>query len=118
MKRILLVDDDAELVAELAEALEGGDFLVDVAGDANECARRIAAGRYDLLLLDYKLPGGDGIGLLQRLRGRMDIPPVILISGSLNLSDLVAAAGLQRVVKAIVSKPFDIGVLVAAINSG
>jgi DNA-binding response OmpR family regulator len=115
--RILLIDDDAELAAEMAEALAGEGHQVDMAGDPDEGRRRMAGCRYDLVLLDYKLPGYDGIELLKRMLGHQDIPPVILISGSLNLTDLVNQAGLQHVVKAVVAKPFNISDLIAMIHS-
>ena len=114
--RILLIDDDAELAAEMAEALEGERYQVDIAGDPDDARRLLAGGRYDLLLLDYKLPRYDGIELLKRMLGHQDIPPVILISGSLNLTDLVNEAGLQDIVKTVVGKPFTINELITAVS--
>jgi DNA-binding response OmpR family regulator len=59
-KRILLVEDEPEIQAVLAEALRGKSYAVDFAGTVREAKGCLAAQAYDLVIADWKLPDGDG----------------------------------------------------------
>jgi DNA-binding response OmpR family regulator len=80
MKRILVVDDE-ESIRELyrAELAEEG-YEVDLAGDGLQALRRLDAFRPDLVTLDVKMPGIDGIETLRRIRVRNPTVPVILVT--------------------------------------
>jgi len=80
MKRILVVDDE-ESIRELyrAELAEEG-YEVDLAGDGLQALRRLDAFRPDLVTLDVKMPGIDGIETLRRIRERHPTVPVILVT--------------------------------------
>ena len=80
MKRILVVDDE-ESIRELyrAELAEEG-YEVDLAGDGLLALRRIDAFRPDLVTLDVKMPGIDGIETLRRIREKNPTLPVILVT--------------------------------------
>jgi response regulator RpfG family c-di-GMP phosphodiesterase len=103
--RLLLVDDDAGLRALLRTTFEVVDIEVDEAESADAAARRVAANRPDVIVLDIMMPGVDGLEYCRRLK---DDPmtrniPVVLLSGSEG-STLVSsdAAGAD----AFVRKPF------------
>ena len=80
MKRILVVDDE-ESIRELyrAELAEEG-YEVELAGDGLQALRRLDAFRPDLVTLDVKMPGIDGIETLRRIRERNPTVPVILVT--------------------------------------
>jgi DNA-binding response OmpR family regulator len=80
MKRILVVDDE-ESIRELyrADLAEEG-YEVDLAGDGLQALRRLDAFRPDLVTLDVKMPGIDGIETLRRIRERHPTLPVVLVT--------------------------------------
>ena len=80
MKRILVVDDE-ESIRELyrAELAEEG-YEVELAGDGLQALRRLDAFRPNLVTLDVKMPGIDGIETLRRIREMHPTVPVILVT--------------------------------------
>jgi CheY-like chemotaxis protein/phosphoribosyl 1,2-cyclic phosphodiesterase len=79
--RVLLVDDDAMVQDLVLDVLGPDDYLVEVAADAEQALDRIAGNRPDLVLLDLRLPGIDGLELLERLRRdrtTANLPVIIL----------------------------------------
>src|SRR5438067_1467898 len=110
-KRILLVDDDASLRAVVAETLRGEGYAVDEASDGAEALEQLRAAPPDLVLLDLAMPVVDGHGFIaawHAQENRGDIP-IIILSATPALPDAPQEAG----VKAILLKPFDVGVLLA-----
>jgi two-component system, OmpR family, alkaline phosphatase synthesis response regulator PhoP len=100
MHKILLVDDLGIDVMLTRVALEGHGTgcRIATAADGDEAFRMLARERFDLLLLDIKMPRVDGFELLARLRAEnVAHPPVIVVSGSGLQSDRVRAAALGAV---------------------
>jgi two-component system OmpR family response regulator len=58
--QILVVDDDREIRTLLGRYLDGQGFRVSVAADRRECEQKLAAGQFDLIVLDVMLPDGSG----------------------------------------------------------
>jgi len=91
--RILIVDDDEFIRSLLQEVLELADYLVEVAEDGEHAWEKIdsAPSRFDLMLLDKKMPCLDGIGLLKRLKSdeRFKELPVIMLTGDNQQQDIV-----------------------------
>lgn len=81
--RILLIDDHALFRGGVKYLLRGLDDGVetDEAGDCGQALEKLGAGRYDLVLLDLKLPGANGIDALASLREAAPGTPVIVLSG-------------------------------------
>ena len=77
--RILVVDDDPQMLRYLRDALTGAGYAPVVTGDAEEVAGLVAMHRPGLVLLDLLLPGTDGIALMERIPELSDLP-VIFIS--------------------------------------
>jgi two-component system response regulator PhoP len=110
--RVLLVEDEPRLAANLAAALrEGPGFAVDSAPDG-ETGDLMAAGRcYDLVILDLMLPKLDGQTVLRRIRARRDATPVLILTareGKATIVELLNAGADDYL-----AKPFDLGELIA-----
>jgi two-component system, NtrC family, nitrogen regulation response regulator NtrX len=90
-KKILVVDDEVNVRASLRMVLEGAGYSVLFCSSAAEFEKQLPAGRADACLLDVRLPDGNGIELLQKLRQSDNHSPVIMISGHGTIADAVAA---------------------------
>ena len=81
--RVLIVDDDPALLQALPQALRlrMGGVTVETADSAAAALDRIAAGDFDAIVTDIKMPGMDGLGLLAEIRGRQPDTPTLMITG-------------------------------------
>lgn len=80
MKRILIVEDDAAILAELKELLQNAGYQAEEMKDFAHAAETIAAANADLLLLDINLPGLNGELLLREIRKTSQIPVIMVTS--------------------------------------
>ncbi len=78
--RILLVDDEEAITANLAPFLQRGGFAVAVATDGEEALKRVAGFKPELIVLDVLMPRLDGRAVLRRLRQAGNWTPVILLT--------------------------------------
>src|SRR5688572_21758247 len=78
--RVLIVDDDEEMLAELAISL-GEKLEITVVSGGRAALEEIATHEFDAIVLDLHMPGFDGEAVLQELARRRSRPPVILASG-------------------------------------
>jgi DNA-binding response OmpR family regulator len=85
MKRVVVVDDDAGVRALLTRALRGDGFRVDAFGSAEEALDAIVADPPGFVLMDFSLPGRNGVQLARELKERLHdmTPPLALVTGSL-----------------------------------
>jgi two-component system response regulator HydG len=81
MARLLVVDDDHAFRVSTAALLRADGHEVDVAPDANAAAQALKTRSYDLVLLDLRMPGIDGIQFVETLRIWGEKVPVLMISG-------------------------------------
>ena len=87
--RILLVDDEGELANPLSHLLTREGYTVDVAYDGDRGSRLAAEGDYDLLILDWMLPGQSGLEICQMLRSRGNATPVLFLTAKDTIDDRV-----------------------------
>ncbi|HUU26754.1 MAG TPA: response regulator [archaeon] len=80
MKRLLIVDDENNLRLLYKTEFEAEGYHVDTAGDAKEALSMFEREHYDLVILDIKMPGMDGIEALGKFLGRDNKLPVIINS--------------------------------------
>ncbi len=115
-KRVLVVDDDPELVAIVRAALLTRGYDVSVAGDGAEALAQIECTRPDLMLLDLVMPRRSGINVLDRMvRGSIRSTPVIMMTATDELKHRECAA--MRGVSVFLSKPFPIEELLAEVDT-
>jgi DNA-binding response OmpR family regulator len=112
--RILLVEDEPELGAALAARLKAEGFVVDLAASLGEAIEAVLGAEYRLLLLDRRLPDGDGLSLLPVLRTRPAPPPAIVLTALDDVPDRVA--GLDAGAEDYLIKPFAFEELLARIR--
>ena len=113
--RILLVEDDRVLADALSRALVQSAHAVDVVSTGEEADRALALGIYDLAILDIGLPGLSGLEVLQRLRARKAMTPVLMLTAFDTLADRVR--GLDLGADDYLAKPFDLPELEARVRS-
>ncbi|MDD5454855.1 MAG: response regulator [Candidatus Ratteibacteria bacterium] len=111
VKRILIIDDDMELCEELSEILEEEGFEVDCAFTPAEGQKQLKTNKYDIVLLDFKLPQMSGIDFLKKEHECLKNKKVFIISGSLSIKNLIEEQNLSHLVSGVFSKPFDIEAL-------
>ena len=81
-KKILIVDDDKQIVLLLASRLKANKYEIVVAYDAMQAVAKAFSEKPDLILLDIKMPGGSGISVMDNLSNSAEtaITPVIVIT--------------------------------------
>lgn len=89
--RILLVEDEARLASVLSRALREEGHEIDVCGDGESALEQAERLRYDVVLLDWVLPGLDGLEVLRRWRARGVAVPVLLLSARGSVGERVQA---------------------------
>lgn len=115
---ILIVDDDEALASTLAEQLSlDGEFSVAEAADLAAAERLLSAegARFDLVLLDVRLPDGDGRDFCARIRRLGHRMPVIMLTGSDSEADVVS--GLDSGANDYIAKPFRLNELLARVRA-
>ncbi|MEU5987866.1 response regulator [Spirillospora sp. NPDC047418] len=114
MTRVLVVDDEPQLLRALRINLRARDYEVEVAADGTTALRRAGSWHPDLVVLDLGLPDLEGIEVIHGLRGWTEVP-IIVLSGRAGSGDKVEA--LEAGADDYVTKPFDIEELVARIRA-
>jgi two-component system response regulator (stage 0 sporulation protein F) len=104
MKKILVVDDESQIRLLYHELLSGG-YQVFTASDGHTALRRIHKDKPDLVILDIKLPGVNGVEILQQLGNKIKDLPFIVCSGVKNISEDPDVK--MSNVKAFLTKPVD-----------
>jgi two-component system, OmpR family, alkaline phosphatase synthesis response regulator PhoP len=115
MNRILLIEDDRNMAMGLVFnlKLEGFDVTHCVDGESGMAA--MADREFDLLMLDWMLPGVDGLEVLRQLRKKNVSVPVLLLTARDSKEDIVE--GLDSGADDYLAKPFDLNILMARIRS-
>ena len=115
--RILIVEDDKGIVSFLVKGLRAEGYATATASDGNSAIRLLdaTAEHFDLVLLDFGLPGTSGDDVLQVLRQRDTALPVIVLTARAEIADKVR--GLELGANDYVTKPFSFAELLARIRA-
>jgi len=105
--KILIVDDEIDIVNTVQYRLKSCDFDVITANDGKEGLEKVISEKPDLVLLDINMPIMDGHEMLERIRSRPDLKniPVIMLTAYSDRRDISKAADLG--IEHYVTKPFD-----------
>jgi len=112
--RLLVVEDEVDLLESLAQALREDGYAVDTADNGDDGYFKAKTWDYDAILLDWMLPKLNGIELLRRLR-RDKKTPVLLLTAKDAVSDRVA--GLDQGADDFLVKPFNLSELLARVRA-
>lgn len=112
--KILLVEDDAEIADFVVRGLREEGFSVNRAADGDEGWQQLRNSEWDVVLLDWWLPGTDGLTLLRRFRKRNQTTPVLFLTAREAVSDRVT--GLDNGADDYLCKPFAFAELLARIR--
>jgi serine/threonine protein kinase/DNA-binding response OmpR family regulator len=115
MSRILIIEDDQNLADLIRTLLELEEHTVDHCPTGDGGLTRILTIPYDLVLLDWHLPGLDGLEVLRRFRKRGASTPVILLTGKDSIDD--KELGLESGADDYLTKPFNMKELKARVRS-
>ena len=113
--RCLVVEDDPDIQADLARALEAAGFVVDRTGDGDDAWYRGDVEDYDAAVLDLGLPRLDGLSVLRRWRAAGRAFPVIVVSARGDWTEKVE--GIEAGADDYMAKPFEMGELVARVRA-
>ncbi len=113
--RVLMVEDESKVSSAVAHVLKKSQIQVDVAADGEEGLIMAESGIYDVLVLDIMLPGLSGLEILQTIRKKGDVTPVLLLTARDSIKDRVK--GLDCGADDYLVKPFALPELLARIKA-
>jgi DNA-binding response OmpR family regulator len=113
--KVLLVEDEKELVKSIAQALRHDGYICEVASTASEAQEKLLTFDYDCILLDIGLPDGNGLTILKGIRSAGKNDGVIIITAKNSLEDKVT--GLNFGADDYLAKPFFIPELLARVSA-
>lgn len=109
--RVLVIEDDAEIADFVVRGLREEGYTVELATDGADGGHALAHGPWDIIVLDWSLPGADGLTLLRRFRQAGHATPVLFLTARDAVSDRVR--GLDGGADDYLCKPFDYEELLA-----
>jgi two-component system, NtrC family, nitrogen regulation response regulator NtrX len=115
MSRILVIDDERSIRNTLKDILEYEKYQVDLAENGPTGLEKLKTGEYDVVLCDIKMPGMDGLEVLEKLAEQEYDSPVVMISGHGNIDTAVEA--IKKGAFDFIEKPLDLNRLLITIRN-
>ena len=113
--RLLLAEDEPDLLEALTAILEHSRYTVDAVDNGTDALSYAMTGQYDGLILDIMMPGMDGLAVLERLRAARINTPALFLTAKTQVDDRIR--GLDAGADDYISKPFDMGELLARVRA-
>jgi DNA-binding response OmpR family regulator len=114
--KLLIVEDEEKLARSLEKGLKAEGYIVDVANDSDAATTLVDANGYDLILLDWMIPGKhDGPELIKQWRTRHEPAPILLLTARTTIGDRVH--GLDAGADDYLTKPFSFDELLARVRA-
>jgi len=114
MSKVLLIEDDENLIKYIKEYLTAYEYFVDIVEDFNTVVEKVQQVNPDVIILDINLPKFDGFYFLKVIRRKFSVPIIIL---SARNGEAEQIRGMELGADDYVTKPFSIGILLAKINA-
>jgi DNA-binding response OmpR family regulator len=102
--KILIVEDEKELLLEIQEYLQREHFLCEIASDFHLAESSIATFEYDIAIIDISLPGGSGLDLVRMIKMLYPETGIIIVSAKNSIDDKLT--GLDLGADDYITKPF------------
>jgi two-component system, OmpR family, response regulator len=115
MAKVLLVEDDAEIAEVAVQVIREKNHIAEHAATVGEALDRLAASDFDLIVLDWNLPDGEGIEVLRSYRKKKGLAPVIMLTGKTTIDD--KEEGFEAGADDYLTKPFNARELNARIDA-
>ncbi|MGC9353442.1 MAG: sigma-54-dependent transcriptional regulator, partial [Mariniphaga sp.] len=115
MSKILVIDDERSIRNTLKDILEYEKYEVDLAEDGKKGLEMVKQTGYDIILCDIKMPGMDGIEVLEQLNVMAPDSPVVMISGHGNID--TAVESIKKGAYDFIEKPLDLNRLLITIRN-
>ncbi len=115
MAKVLIVDDEPAIRRTLRDILEFEKYEVDEALDGLECIAKLKKAKYDVVILDIKMPKMDGMEALERIQLLAPDTPVVMISGHANID--TAVESVKKGAFDFISKPPDLNRLLITLRN-
>jgi DNA-binding response OmpR family regulator len=113
--RCLIVEDDTKLALFLSRALHEEGYTADICGRGVDAITQVHGGTYDFVILDWMLPGMDGLAVCRELRQRGLTIPIIMLTARGEVGERVL--GLRAGADDYLGKPFELEELLARIQA-
>lgn len=114
--KILVVEDEEKIARSLKKGLSAEGYIVDIADDGDAAEALVGGGNYDLILLDWMIPGrNDGPELIKLWRERSESMPILMLTARTTIGDKVR--GLDVGADDYLSKPFSFDELLARVRA-
>lgn len=114
--KLLVVEDEIKLARSLEKGLQAEGYIVDISNDADTALTLVETSSYDLILLDWMIPGKmDGPGLIRTWRAAHEQAPILLLTAKTTIGDRVH--GLDAGADDYLTKPFSFDELLARIRA-
>jgi len=114
VKRVLIIEDDANIAELEKDYLELNAYQVDIENNGSSGLKKALTGIYDLVIVDLMLPGKDGYEIIKGIREEVEIPVIVISAKS---EDINKIRGLGYGADDYITKPFSPAELVARIKS-
>jgi DNA-binding NarL/FixJ family response regulator len=116
-KRLLVVDDEPNLLRAVAACLKAEHYEVSTARSGHEALMQLAESVPDLIISDIRMPGMDGYKLARQLRGspRTTLVPIVFLTAKDETADRIE--GFRAGIDAYLTKPFEPDELIAVVNA-
>ena len=115
MSKLLVVEDNLELAMILSTWLKAQGYVVDSVHSGEDAMQLLASFTYDLLILDWELPGIEGITVCERYRKKGGSSPILFLTGKADIDSKVT--GLESGADDYLAKPFEFPELGARVKS-
>lgn len=115
MAKILLAEDDHDLATRLVDFLEFEKYTVEHVADGTDASQMLELSSFDLVILDWDLPGKTGVDLCKAMRIKGSSTPVLMLTGKNDATDKILA--LDAGADDYVTKPFNMGELAARLRA-